>query len=103
MFKIKKINVKKDSLLSWLLIVLIFYFLFYFLFSRYGFINYANFKASKNKADIKLQEVIVKNKHLEDKISYLKEENLDKDLLDEQVRQNLGYVKENELIIYYEK
>lgn len=99
MFDKKIIN--KKNITTTILVILILYFCFYFLFGKYGFFSYSKTKREVLVKEQSLKTIQNENKYLENKIHSLNDKNIDKDLLDEQVRKKLGYVKENETVIYY--
>lgn len=99
MFNSNKIN--RKNITSAILVILIIYFMFYFLFGRYGFIEHSKIQREITVQSQELEQIETENGKLSNNINSLKSHSLDKDLLDEQVRRNLGYVDKDEIVIYY--
>lgn len=97
-----KDKISKDKIITVLIVIGILYFSFFFLFGRYGFLQYSQLKREKASKANELQEISDENLAIQAKIDALQSSNLDKDLLDEQVRKSLGYVEDGEIIIYYD-
>ena len=97
-----KSKITRNKVITTILVIMIMYFSFYLFFGQYGFIQYTQLKRESSVKKQSLEEINSKNDTLESKIHSLNSSNIDKDLLEEQVRENLGYVAEDEIIIYYE-
>lgn len=99
MFSHHKIN--KKNLITGLLIAMILYFSFFFLFGRYGFVKYTQLKRESSAKSAELSVIQKENAQTSSKIKSMKSSSIDKDLLDEQVRENLGYMGKDEKVIYF--
>jgi len=99
--KKKKLKIKTSSIFTGIFIALIAYFSFYFLFGTYGFLNFSSFEQQAQIKKENLDTLTNENLAKEHRIKLLKSETLDKDMLDEQVRENLGYIDKDEIVIYY--
>ena len=98
-----KPNITRSQIITGILVIVIMYFSFFFLFGRYGFIKYTQSKRSNTVREQELSVTQEHNQELEKKINSFKNNNIDKDLLDEQVRKNMGYVGEDETVIYFDQ
>lgn len=64
--------------------------------------SYLSLQQTERKVDVaqdRLSEVIAQREAIERKVVALRPDSIDGDLLDEQVRSELGFVKPNELVI----
>lgn len=82
-----------------LLLVLIFgYFLYHIISGENGFLSMIEISKKVTEAREELDSVSSERLRLENKVSLLRDESLDPDLLDEQARRLLGYVAEDETV-----
>ena len=88
---------------SLLISFFIFLYLFYFLLNgERGIVSYYKIRNQNNQHDLTLSELQKKNSLLTDRIKRLQTNTIDLDFLDEQIRQKIGYVSENEVLIIFE-
>lgn len=102
MYIIKKRNNPKKLIFFIIIIGLILYFAYHILQGNRGIINL--FKLSKEKKAI-INEINLLDKerdYLEKRISMMRSDAIDLDLLDEQVKKNLGYMNRDEEAYTYE-
>lgn len=98
---VKKYHIKKPLFICYFIAIAVtFYFFFVTIFGQKGLLHYYSLKNElhdkvANKEE--LLEVMTKKEQL---IKAMSSENLDIDLLDEQVKKNLGYVSKQEVVIY---
>jgi len=94
--------VQKKNIVAGFLIAATIYFTFFFLFGNYGFLKYSKLQIEKEVKELELQKLAKENEELNAKISSFRNKNINKDLLDEQVRKNLGLTGQDEVVIFYE-
>lgn len=101
---VTKYNISKSLFLVYsVFIALIIYFSFLIFFSQKGLIKYLSLRAELAQQNIEKKQLINEIELKKSKVSGMKSGSLDLDLLDEEARKNLGYSKENEIIIFEEK
>ncbi len=99
--KIEKDNFSVKLFISIIFICfLIFYIAYHFYNGRYGFENYINKQDMINSKKLSIQKTEKEILEIKNKIEKLQDENIDTDLIDEEIRKNTGYVKQNEIILY---
>ena len=85
--------------LGTLLLVLIFGYFFYHVISgENGFLSLIDVQKKVTEARTELDLISSERLRLENRVSLLRDESLDPDLLDEQARRLLGYVAEDETV-----
>jgi cell division protein FtsB len=101
---LKKLTHIKNNNKHIFLIILVFllclYFSYYTIYGKNGIYDYFKIRSEiqdKRKIKDKLENALESQREVIDSI---KVDNLDLDLLDEQTRKNLGYAKDDEVIIY---
>lgn len=62
--------------------------------------TYIELKTRLEKAEGELQTLTERREQLEQRVALLNPRNPDPDMVDEQVRRNLGFARKNEIIIY---
>ncbi|PLX29916.1 MAG: hypothetical protein C0582_02730 [Alphaproteobacteria bacterium] len=84
------------------LVFILCYFLYYFFFGTHGY--YARCDLEKQLAETQAHLEVMKRKYddLAHRVSLLKNESLDKDMLDERVRARLGYAEKDDIILLEE-
>lgn len=96
-----KFRVQKKSFVTFFVgITLILYFLFYTIFGNRGIVDYFALKAELNSQNSIKNQLSTKIEDKQNLVNRMENQSLDVDLLDEQVRKNLGYAKTNEVIIF---
>jgi len=78
----------------------ILYFSSYTIFSNKGIIRYFQLSHQLHEKNLVKNSLYNKMKNKKDMVNAMGIDSLDFDLLDEQVRKNLGYASKNEVIIY---
>ena len=101
---IKKNKVTKLSfVVFFIFIFLTIYFLYNAIYGKDGYQEYIGLK-SEIKEKIYIQDSLRnKKKSKESKVIKMRSQSLDIDLLDEEVKKNLGYIDDSEIMIYQEK
>ncbi len=90
--------------LSFIVSFFIFLYLFYFLiYGDRGIISYYKIKNQNTDLYSKLNNLEKRNNFLLDRIERLQPNTIDLDFLDEKVREKLGFVRSNEVIIVFDK
>lgn len=84
-----------------LLLVLIIYFSFHILNGTRGVIKYIDLQSELHKKEKLLTQVKFIEARLEKKIKGLSEKNIDLDLLEEEARRALGYIKDEEEVLFH--
>lgn len=82
------------------IICMVFYIAYHCYNGNYGLKNYMNKQDIINKKNIIIKESQKELADIKNKINKLQDTNLDSDLLDEEIRKNTGYIKQNEIVIY---
>jgi cell division protein FtsB len=101
---LKKFNVSKKPFIIFCVCASIFsYFIFYTAFGQRGITDYFHLKANLQEKNLVKDQLFMKIKDKNNLVNGMKNESLNLDLLDEQVRKNLGYAKNNEIILYQDK
>ena len=95
---------KKLSLfLSLVFLFLIFLYISYFLINGdRGIISYITIKNQQEELNIRLDKLNSRNDLLENRIERLQVNTIDLDYLDEKIRQNTGFINEDEIMIILE-
>jgi cell division protein FtsB len=98
-----EINKHKHNInifLNYLISILILYFLYHIFAGNYGVISLINSNNILN-GKIKIMNSIQKDiAFKKNKINKMKGNYIDADILDEEIRKNFGYAKDNEIVIF---
>ena len=81
------------------LFLLLVYFIYHIFNGKYGIYSYINLKQQLQEKKIKLYEINNKNGVVKAKINNLKNDNLDVDLLEEELKSKLNFSFDKEIII----
>ena len=81
------------------LFLLLVYFIYHIFNGKYGIHSYINLKQQLQEKKTKLYEINNKNKVVKSKINNLKNDNLDVDLLEEELKNKLNFSFDKEIII----
>lgn len=81
-------------------LLLISYVIYHLYTGNYGFKSYITKQNRINQKNIEYTKIENDVDDIKNKIENLQDDNLDSDLLDEEIRKNTGYAKQNEVIIY---
>ncbi|MAP24050.1 MAG: hypothetical protein CMM87_00770 [Rickettsiales bacterium] len=81
------------------LLFILSYFLYYFFFGAHGYYAKRDLEHQLAVTQQQLSKLKTKYDDLAHRVSLLKNENLDRDLLDERVRARLGYVEKDDIIL----
>jgi cell division protein FtsB len=101
---LEKSNVNKKSfVIICVCISVILYFLFYTILGNRGVFDYFKLKLTLQERNLTKDKLFIKIEDQKNLVDSMQNESLDIDLLDEQVRKNLGYAKDNEIIIYQDE
>ncbi len=101
----KSLAIKNKFYLFFILVVslFIFFYLFYFLINgERGVISYFKFKKLNYENKMVFERLSEKNDYLSNRISRLKNNSLDLDFLDEKIREKIGFIDDNELLIKFD-
>ncbi len=79
------------------------YFVLYAIFGTRGILDYFSLQSELEKKSLIKDQLSTKIQNQQNLVDRMQNDSLDLDLLDEQVRKNLGYAKNNEIIIYKDK
>ena len=79
--------------------LLITYFGYHAVHGTYGLIAWSDVADELDRLGAEHEQIVAERKALEQYATYLRQDKLDPDLLDEQARKALGFVGENEIII----
>jgi cell division protein FtsB len=82
--------------------VIIFYLAFHAINGERGIMAFLKLSQSANKLQEELDSARAERLHLEHRVNLMRSESLDADLLDEQVRNTLGYASDEEAIYLLE-
>ena len=82
------------------LILSIYYMVYHILYSKYNILSYKNYEKLLNQSKDEYQKQIIKNSKIENKIKRLQKDNLDLDLLEEEIKKNIGVSHKNEIVIF---
>ena len=81
------------------LFLLLIYFIYHIFNGKYGIYSYINLKQQLQEKKTKLYEINNKNKVVKSKINNLKNDNLDVDLFEEELKNKLNFSFDKEIII----
>jgi len=76
------------------------YFITYSIFGKRGIIDYFQIKNKLEEKSLESDKLFTKIKNKENLVKRMKNESLDLDLLDEEIRRNGGQANKNEIIIF---
>jgi len=79
--------------------LMITYFGYHAVHGTYGLIAWSDVADELVRLEAEHKDIVAERKALESHATYLRQDKLDPDLLDEQARRALGFVGENEIII----
>jgi len=80
--------------------LIIVYFVYHTLHGDRGFFSYVQLKSELATAEQKLDVVQKKRETLEHRVALMHPDRLDADMLEEQIRRNLGYANPQDIIIF---
>ena len=92
----KKKYGSKKNLIIWLIVGLLFYLGYHILQGEHGVLNLFRLMKDQNKLNIEIVELEKQKAKMSKKVGMLNSKSVDKDLLDEQVKRNLGYLNKDE-------
>ncbi len=75
------------------------YFAFHALNGQYGLVGRERYERQANELQEELNQLIEQRQNLEEKVSLLRSESLDLDMVDEQARETLNVIHPNEFVI----
>lgn len=85
-----------------LVLLVLGYFLYYFLYGNHGYYAMGALQKEKEQAEAVLKKKQEEHDQLAHRVSLLKPETLDKDLLEERVRATLDYAHKKDVIVFEE-
>jgi len=98
---VEKFQVSKKSFIIFAVCVsLVLYFLLYTIFGHRGVVDYFALKKELKEKNLVKDQLAGKIEDQQNLVKRMGNQSLDTDLLDEQVRKNLGYAKNDEIIIF---
>lgn len=98
---IKKLSKnRKQFIIFTVCLSIILYFVFYTIFGTRGVVDYFKIRSQLQENNLTKDKLFIEIENKKNLVDRIKDESLDLDLLDEQVRKNLGYAKKDEIIIY---
>ena len=83
-----------------LLLLAILYVIYHIYSGKFNFKNYLNKGNITEEKKAELNDITKEKEFLQNKVNQLKDDNIDSDLLDEELKKNTSYTKNNEIIIY---
>ena len=101
----KSLALKNRLSIYFLFIISFFIFLYFFYFlinGERGILAYYKIKQQNSEHKIILKDLAYKNDYLLDKITRLQPNTIDLDFLDEKIRENTGFVDNDELLILFD-
>ena len=90
----------RQALISLVCIVALSYFAYHAIYGRHGFIAWLSLQNSVDTLEQQLTEVENRQRSLDQRVSLLRPESLDPDLLDERARATLGLANKNDIVIF---
>lgn len=84
---------------SGVIAALVGYFLFHALFDDKGLFTLMALKSEREQTEVELRDLMDQRRDLESRVTAMRTESLDLDLLEEQARSVLGLVHEDELVV----
>lgn len=98
---VKKWGITKQIFVTfWVCLVIFFYLGFYTIFGDKGIIKYFELNKSLQEKDLVKNGLYKQTQVKQNLVKGMNLKSLNLDLLDEQVRKNLGYAGKNELVIF---
>lgn len=97
----KKLFSPKVKLLI-ILLLLILYFIYHFFSGHHNILSLFEIDKNKHTLDKEVENLKKQKEKLSKKIKIMQPQSLDKDLLEEKARKDLGKIKEGETVYYYE-
>lgn len=92
----RKYGLTKKQIINGILASVLLYFIFHAIYGERGILAYFNLNQKIEKAEEELENIKAERLEIEHKVKSLKPESLDPDMLDEQVRKNLGVAGKQE-------
>jgi len=90
----------RSALVPMLCLLGVIYFAFHTLHGPRGFFSYVTLKTEYAEAADRLEDLKTRRQSFEKKVYLMNPKNADSDMVDEQIRKSLGFVKKNEVVIY---
>jgi|TARA_Y100000389_G_scaffold205000_1_gene261810 cell division protein FtsB len=101
---IKRYKISKYSFIAFFIFIFLSVYFFTNAFiGKDGYKEYIDVKSQIREKKYIQDSLLNKKKSKEEKIIKMRPQSLDIDLLDEEVKKNLGYVNDKEIMIYQEK
>lgn len=95
------IKLSRPLIFNSLVLLLLFYFIFHSIYGNLGIISYFKFKAQLETTYNELEVLRATRVDIEHKVKLLRPESLDKDMLDERVRNVLSIAGKDEQVFVY--
>ena len=92
----------QSGLVTIIIVSCIFYFLYHVISGNRGLLALIETREQNEKKQAQLTKLVKQKKELEKKVGLLSNSSLDLDMLDEQIRANLGYALTNERVYLLE-
>lgn len=97
----QKITISKEFFVTiFVCLAVIVYFLIYAIFGNRGIVDYFHLKSDLKAKNLEKDKLFIQIQDKQNLVNSIRDDSLDIDLLDEQVRKNLGYATKNEIVIY---
>jgi cell division protein FtsB len=96
--KLRIIN-KTVFIKIFIIISLSLYFFYYCVYGKFGLLQLSKIKKNALVQELTKNKVLLKVKEKEQSIKSLRPESLDLDFLDEKIRESVGFIKKNEIVI----
>ena len=94
---------KKLFITSVICLAIALYFIIYTIFGNRGVVDYFKLSSDLQQQSLVKDKLSIDIQNQKNLVNGMQNESLDLDLLDEQVRKNLGYAKDDEIVIYQEE
>ncbi len=98
---LQKIGIhQKSFIIIFTCLIASLYFISYSIFGQRGIIDYFQIKNKLEEKSLESDKLFIKIKNKENLVKRMKNESLDLDLLDEEIRRNGGQANKNEIILF---
>lgn len=99
--KMKKRFFTPKVKLFFILLLLVAYFIYHFFHGNHNILSLFEIAKKKHSLNTEISELKKQKEILNKKIKVMQPQSLDKDLLEEKARRDLGKIKEGETVYYY--
>ena len=98
---LEKLGINRKSFtVIFICLSIVVYFIIYSIFGNRGILDYFHLKQQLEEKSLESKQLSTQIQNKENRVKRMQDNSLDLDLLDEEVRKNIGQAKKNEIIIY---